>query len=192
VAMSDIALPPWDRLAAFALPVETTYTLTGTPQLIAKGDPMRTLIVIALTGVNATNVSVVFPVPIAYSIFQVSVTLPFAEISTNPNFGSNQGFAITPVGYPFIIDAEHWGAAVAAPWYAIGSTVTPPRLTVLTVSMTRWPEDPAGTDLIKEADSGKWKGIVAGRANRTGPVKQYGHRWSERKAISPYDIAYYE
>jgi hypothetical protein len=185
-------MPPWDRLASFRIPVETTYSLTGTPLMIAKGDPMRVLLVFALTGTVISQTTVIFPIPIAFGVQNISVNLPAAMVSTDPTLTNQKGFAVTPIGYPFIIDAKQWGPAVAAPWYAVAQGTPAPQLTVMSVTMAKWPEATTQDSLIKEVDDGKYRELYERRTYRVRPAKLYGNSWTQRQALPPYGIPVFD
>lgn len=141
---------PWDRLPAFAIPVETTFVLGSTPTRIAIGDDMRTLLAISLTGPGVGGGA---GVPIAFG----SVTGPLACISTNPAVTLATGFAITPLNPLITIDYRIWGAAVAREWWAIGQGDGSVSVTVLAVTMKGWPETEQVDNLIVQTNNGYFR-----------------------------------
>ena len=199
--MPPETMAPWDRLPAFNLAVESNFSIQNIPVLIAKGDPMRTLLAFALSGAIGANVSLPLPIPIAFGSIgipvafgaqSVTIALPTIAVSTNPNVTSNQGFLISQLNPPFRVDVERWGVAVTQPWYAIGTGPPFVQLTVIAVSMREWPESSTTPNLIQQVDNGDFKNVDAGRTQRTGRAKLYGNRWRQRQAPSPYDIANFD
>lgn len=188
--MGADAIAPWDRLSAFNLPVETTYNLTSaTPVLVAPGDPMRVALLFAYAAPSAAGVSLVFPVPIAYGILQVTSPISAAVVSTNPNMTISTGIAVPFLGCPFFIDSRY-GPLVTQPWYALASNVLGVKMTVITQSMRSWPESNGTPDLSPEAYNAAIGAMANGYPNRVSRCKLYGNSWRQQQAAPSYGVPY--
>ena len=189
--MNGAPLPPWDRLPAYTQPVETVYSLTGSAQLVAKGDPMRVALVFALPIQQFTTNVITVPVPIAYYAQSFSVQFPTVFISTNPAFGTGQGIVMSPLNAPLVITPDKWGPLCQAPWYALGQPGTGASVTVITVSMLKWPETDGVKLLTPEVYNGAFGQMANGSASRSRRCKLYGNRWGQRQTASNHGLPYF-
>lgn len=187
--MVDDTIAPWDRLPYFNQPVETSYPIIISPQQIAMGNPNRVALILALSGSLGLNITVSYPIPIAFAQ-AISIAQPVVTVSTDaaaPSAG--KGIILPITGEPIIIDWRKFGPLVTVPWYALSTVPTTAFVTAFEVTMNRWIGDNTAPNLIQDTDNGAFRGGVAGRTNRPGRAKLYGDSWSQREAISPYNLS---
>lgn len=118
------AMPPYDQLPYYAIPVETPFTVGAVAVKVLKADPLRVRAVLSanLGAATASGSGV-------------------ANASINPTVNANNGIPLTLGGPTLIISWELWGPLVQQAWYAIGSAGVTGNVVVTAqeVRLIRWP-----------------------------------------------------
>lgn len=181
----------WDVIPAYDAPVESQYLMSAAVVTqVALGDPQRDTMIFGVAGPVTQTISLALPVPIAYQVQNINISLPVINVSTNPNMGPNNGLIVSVISNPLVLTFRKHGLVVTLPWYALGGGPATTLLTVITQRLRYDPDHPPTPNVLQEIDNGRFTWPFNRRAGRPGGAKLYGNSWVQRQKGAPFGIPY--
>jgi hypothetical protein len=171
--ISQDQMPLWDLIPYYGVPQEQDFILTNSPQLVARADPQRRVLVLGALNTGG------------------AVTGGILAVCGNTgSLTGVTGFPIQQTNPTVYLTWDSHKVLVQQPWFAMlptGSAATI-NMAVMAVTYLSWPEQGQKPSLIEQVDNGN-SNPGAGRANRyRQQYNEYTNRWSQPAACEASDI----